>query len=276
MSSEEKENSKLITKKPIVVTGANGFIASHVIEQLLQSGYKVIGTVRSLETSKVEHLTKMDKKGNLELVIVKDLTEDGIFDSIVKDVEYVFHIASPFAIDTKNPEKELVEPAVLGTTNFLKSCNKTDTIKKVVITSSIAAVTDSPEGNVLLSEKDWNLTSSLKRNPYYYSKKCAEESAWKFMKDNKPNFELITINPAFVFGPGHKKGVSESQQIFIDLLTGKYPFVMDLHWAIVDVRDVAKSHIIAMENSKANGRYICSGTSANLDEICKILIKKKF
>jgi len=93
------------------------------------------------------------------------------------------------------------------------------------------------------------------------------------MSQNDAKFKLVTINPAFVFGPGHKKGVSESQQVILDIVEGKFPFLMDLHWATIDVRDVAYCHIRAIEIEESKGRYICSNGTSSFTEVCKIISK---
>jgi dihydroflavonol-4-reductase len=140
----------------------------------------------------------MKNSENLELVKA-DLTTDGAFDAIIKDVEYVLHIASPFIMEVKDPQKDLVDPAVKGTLAVLNACEKSGTVKKVVITSSIAAITDSPNPKVTYTELDWNKDSSLTRNPYYYSKRMAEETAWNFMKEKSPKFTLATINVGILY-----------------------------------------------------------------------------
>jgi dihydroflavonol-4-reductase len=187
----------LVTEEAVVVSGANGFVSLHVIESLLKLGYKVKGTVRDPSSSSNDVIKKLDTEGGkLELAKV-NLLDDGAFDEIVKGSEYVIHIASPFTMDIKDAQKDLVEPAVKGTLSMLEACLKSGTVKRVIITSSVAAITDSPNPNHIYTEKDWNKDSSLTRNPYYFSKKLAEESAWKFMEEKKPKFDLVVINPTF-------------------------------------------------------------------------------
>jgi len=250
--------SQLVTQQPVVVTGASGFIAAHAIQQLIQKGYKVRGTVRSLkDKKKYEYLTAMDPSNTMLELVEADLLKETGWDAVISGTEYVLHLASPYALNVNNPKIDLVDPALNGTLNILKACEKAKTVKKVVLTSSVAAITDSPVEGHLYTENDWNTESSLDRNPYYYSKKVAEEAAWNFVKGK--NFELIVINPFVVIGPEFSSNtINASVESIYNMLSGNFPGIISIAWCFVDVRDVAKAHILAMENSKANGRYICA------------------
>jgi len=134
------------------------------------------------------------------------------------------------------------------------------TVKKVIVTSSMAAVSDCFEPGKIYDENDWNETSSLTRNPYYYSKVLAEKAAYEFVNNlpEEQRFELVTINPFLVMGPALDNSINASVSTFLDLLNGKFSTgVPDLCYGIVDVRDVALSHILAMENPNSKGRYVC-------------------
>ena len=123
----------------------------------------------------------------------------------------------------------------------------------------MAAVTDEPDSNRVLTEDDWNTRSSLERNPYYYSKTLAERGAWDFVRQRQPLFDSIAINPFLVIGPSLVPGLNTSNQVFVDLLKGTYPGIVGLTWGFVDVRDVAAAHVRAMDTPSASGRYICAG-----------------
>jgi len=254
----------------VCVTGASGFIASHAISQLLEKGYTVRGTVRG-DTSSYSYLSSLPgAKERLEL-IQADLLTEGAFDSAVAGCEYVLHTASPYFVNVKDPQQELVDPAVKGTTNVLNSCKKAGSVKRVVLTSSMAAITDEPNSDKVFTENDWNTLSSLKRNPYYYSKVEAEKSAWDFVKSNETGFDLVAINPFMVIGPSLSPGLNESNKIFKDILSGAYPTIMSVNWGIVDVRDVASAHILAMETESANGRYLVSNEIMKMSEVIDFL-----
>jgi len=172
----------MITNKPICVTGASGFIASYIIRELLSGGYTVRGTVRGLkEGNKYEYLTSFPGAADRLSLVQAELLTEGSYDGATAGCEYVIHAASPYFLDTQDSQQDLVDPALKGTLNVLQACAKAGSVKKVVLTSSVAAVFDEPISGHVYTEKDWNETSSLKRNPYYYSKTLAERSAWDFV-----------------------------------------------------------------------------------------------
>jgi nucleoside-diphosphate-sugar epimerase len=260
---------------PILVTGGNGYIASWIIKYLLEDGHSVIATVRSLSNQKkCAHLSEIaaQSKGKLQIVEA-DLLKEGSFDAAAKGCEIVLHTASPFILDIKDPQKELIDPALNGTKNVLGAVNRSGTVKKVVLTSSVAAVfgdaieCEQTKGK-MLDESHWNNTSSLKHQPYSYSKVLAEKAAWEIQKAQN-NWEMVTINPAFVLGPSlSADSQSESIKIMTDIVKGKLMFgVPELYLGYVDVRDVAKAHIKAAFSDQAKGRYITVATSGGFIEM---------
>ena len=260
-----------ITESPILVTGASGFIASHIICELLSRGYRVRGSVRSLAKEKdFAHLRAMAGAERLEL-FAADLLADGAFDEAARGCSHVMHTASPYILEAKDPQKDLVEPAVQGTRNVLASCKKAGTVKRVVLTSSMAAVTDEPESDHVLTEEDWNTKSTLERNAYYLSKTLAEKEGWRFVAEEQAGFDLVVINPFLVVGPSYSPGLNTSNQLFVDLLKGTYPGIMNLTWGLVDVRDVALAHVLAMETVAAKGRYICAADTMAMRDVVALL-----
>jgi dihydroflavonol-4-reductase len=241
------------TAAPVLVTGGNGYIAAHVVEMLLEKNYKVRATVRDAsKPDKYKHLLQMkNAQTNLELVSF-DLTADEMDLKLLDNVEVVLHVASPFIVNVKDPQKDLVDPAVKGTLNVLSACLKSN-VKQVILTSSVAAISDSPKLRQI-TEDDWNDDCSLTKNSYNYSKVSAEKAAWKFMKDQvKGKFKLVTICPSLVFGPCHTDSVNTAVNVLQELLK---PVFLDLSVSFVDVRDVAQAHIAAFENEKSEG-YFC-------------------
>jgi dihydroflavonol-4-reductase len=109
----------------------------------------------------------------------------------------------------------------------------------------------------VLTEADWNTTSSISRNPYYFSKAEAERAAWRFVQDQRPGFDLVVMNPALVLGPAHTKALNTSNKLLVDMWGGVFPAVLHFTWAVVDVRDVAAAHRLAADSPEAAGRYIC-------------------
>ncbi len=263
------------TNKPVCVTGASGFIAAHIIRELLERGYHVRGTVRKTPENYPFLLALPGAAERLELVQA-DLLAAGSYDRAVEGCDYVMHTASPYVINVKNPQTDLVDPAVNGTETILESCLKSGSVKRVIFTSSIAAITDEPDSTKVFTEKDWNIMSSLDRNPYHFSKTSAELAAWDFIMKQRPAFDLVVINPFMVIGPSLGPSLNTSNEIIRDIMTGVYPVIMDINWGFVDVRDVAKAHVLAMETTTASGRYLCSAEAVHMREVLALLKSSGF
>lgn len=259
----------------VLVSGGNGFIASHVIEQLLAAGHQVVGTVRNPnDADKVGHLRRMAGADSRLTLVAADLNSPGAFDAYV-DVDCIFHMASPYVMNVKDAARDLVRPAIDGTLAMLKAAATQARVRRIVLTSSMAAITDEPDGRVL-TESDWNDKSSLTRNPYYFSKAEAERTAWAFVERERPSFDLVVINPFLVVGPAHSRDVNTSNQTFIDIAAGTYPAVMDLEWGYVDVRDVATAHVAAMAPGVPSGRYICASGNMTMAEVVELMRAEGF
>jgi len=252
--------------KPILVTGGTGYMASWIVKQLLDEGREVRTTVRNLaQKDKYAHLTALAVKSSGVLQFFEaDLLKKGSFSEAMAGCELVIHTASPFKISgLKNAQKELIEPALEGTRNVLDSVNATESVKRVVLTSSIAAIygdaidiRTTEKG--IFTEEQWNITSSAKHQPYPFSKTMAEKLAWE-MAGKQSRWDLLTINPGFIMGPSlSKRTDSTSIDLMLQLATGKFKTgVPSGEMAFVDVRDVAKAHILAGFSSTASGRHIC-------------------
>jgi len=255
----------------VLVTGASGFIASHVVRQLLAAGHRVRGTVRDPgREAAVAHLRALPGADERLALVKADLVEPGAFDAHVAGCDVVMHTASPYVLTVRDPQRDLVDPALRGTRSVLEACAKATGVRRVVLTSSVAAVTDQPEGRVL-TEADWNEKSALDRNPYSFSKTLAERAAWRFVEERRPAFDLVVVNPGLVIGPSMTKAVNTSNRILVDVLRGGFPAIVDLAWGVVDVRDVAAAHVRAMEVPAARGRYLCVAETRTLRQIVELL-----
>jgi nucleoside-diphosphate-sugar epimerase len=252
--------------KPILVTGGTGYLASWIIKLLLDEGREVRTTVRNIsQKEKYAHLTAIAVKNNGILQFFEaDLLKKGSFAEAMEGCELVIHTASPFRISgIKDAQKELVEPALDGTRNVLDSVNKTESVKRVVLTSSVVAVYGDAI-DILKTEKGifteeyWNTTSSVNHQPYPYSKTVAEKLAWE-MAEKQSRWDMLTINPGFIMGPSlSKRTDSTSIDIMLQLATGKFKTgVPSGKMAFVDVRDVANAHILAGFTANSSGRHIC-------------------
>lgn len=246
------------------VTGAGGFVASWLVAELLDRGRLVRGTVRA--RGRATHLTSLAGSTSLELYEA-DLLTPGAFDAVVEGCHTVFHTASPYVVDVADPQRDLVVPAEEGTLNVLRACRKAASVRRVVLTSSMAAVTDEPDERRVLTGDDWNTRSSLDRNPYYFSKVRAERAAWDFMMRDRPAFDLVVLNPFVTMGPALGSDLNTSNQILVDLVKGTYPAILRLNWGIVDVRDLAHAHVRAAEVPSAAGRYLCAQPAVSMRTI---------
>jgi len=267
----------LVTDKPVLVTGASGFVATYVIKLLLQKGYKVRGTVRSVKDAqtKYKYLYDLDQKGGLLELVEANLLSESSFDNHCNGLEYVIHIASPIVQSPKDPQKDLVDPAVKGTLSVLNAATKAGTVKRVVLTSSCAAITDEPKEGYLYTEADWNDQSTLDRNPYNYSKVLSERAAWKYMEElpaDKKTFDLIAICPNMIIGPELSKpkaqALNGSNSVIYKIAMGKFPVIIKLGFCFVDVLNVADAHVLAMEKKDANGRYLVACETLLMRDVC--------
>jgi dihydroflavonol-4-reductase len=259
-----------VTEAPVLVTGASGFIASHIVARLLASGYRVRGTVRDPSSPRHAHLVALPgAEDRLELVAADLLTPDA-FDEAVGGCEYVLHTASPYQIDVADPQRDLVDPAVNGTLSVLEACVTSDSVRRVVLTSSVAAITDRADGHVN-TEADWNTRSSLTRNPYYFSKTLAEQTAWSFVEREDVGFDLVVVNPFYVIGPSLGPELNTSHGFLTGITNGRVPAILAIEWAFVDVRDVATAHVLAMERPDAEGRYLIAAGTRTMRQVLDLL-----
>ncbi|GKZ33173.1 hypothetical protein AbraIFM66950_002962 [Aspergillus brasiliensis] len=278
----------------VLLTGANGFVASHILSLLLKRGYTVTATVRS--QAKADALIKShpEWKGKVNFVIVSDFTTQDPFNALFEEsktpFDYAIHAASPFKFDIKDIQGGMIDPAVKGTTQILKSAHQNGgrTLKRFVLLRSVVSVLDSfedmsREGSPY-TEKHWNPVAAQqaidRQDPvlgYSVSKIQAERKAWDFMQENSPNFDLAVINAAIVTGPmihpiSGRESINESNSLLsLASSTGLIPV-----WYFVDVRDVARSHVDALVNPAAGGQRILLVSGLLTPQLVVNSIRKHF
>jgi len=264
--------------KPVLVTGASGFIAIHCIIQLLEQGYHVRGTLRSMNREGELHktLARFVQAYDRLTLVKADLLEDTGWAEAVRGCDFVLHVASPFPLETPKDENDLIRPAREGTLRVLRAAAENG-VKRVVLTSSNAAISAGhPASKTHFDESDWSLPDSPTIDPYSKSKTLAERAAWEFMK-NLPQghpLELAVINPGLVLGPLPDTHQRTSGEFIQQLLSGKLPGLARLQFSCVDVRDVASAHLAAMVTPEAAGqRFLCVSEQFWIQEAAVILNK---
>ena len=268
---------------PILVTGGTGFIAGWIIRYLIEDGRRVHATVRDPNRrEKVAHLEALADKGPGTLKLFRaDLLDADAFDDPMQGCELVLHTASPFTLGPfKDVEAELIRPALEGTRNVLEAANRTASVRRVVLTSSVAAVygdaadlREVPAG--VFTEDHWNLTSSERHQPYSFSKTLAEKEAWS-IQSQQDLWDLVTVNPSMVLGPSlTSASASGSIGVMKQLGDGTARLgVPDIRFGVVDVREVAQAHLQAGFTPAAEGRHILSAAEMSLLEIAAVLRRR--
>ncbi|GAY36943.1 hypothetical protein CUMW_025520, partial [Citrus unshiu] len=290
---EEKRN------KVVCITGVSGFIASWLVNLLLQRAYIVKATVRD-PSQHTDHLRELDGAKERLLLLKANLLEEGSFDSAVDGCEEREMMMSGegegkvvcvtgasgfiaswlvklllqrgYTVNATVRDPNIVETAVKGTLNVLRSCAKVHSIKRVVLTSSTAAMTQN--GNpttpdVVIDETWFSSSVFCKENKKWYplAKTLAEEAAWKFAREN--GIDLVAINPGIVIGPFFHPILNFGADVILNLINGAQSFPSP--YRFVDIRDVAYAQIQALEVPTANGRYLLVGSVVQLYDILKFL-----
>lgn len=283
-------STKPASEQTILVTGASGFVAAHVLNSFLKAGYKVRGTVRSDQSANAVRKSHAKYADQLSFAIVKDVAAPGAFDEAVKGVDGVIHTASPFQMDVEDNERDLLDPAIKGTTGILEAIQKNNPdVKRVVITSSFASIIDMSKGlwpEHTYTEADWNPVTYQEAKEgsgpvaYCASKVFAEKAAFEYVEKNKPNFTVSTICPPMIYGPNEHEvtdlsKLNTSSADIYRLMNGSEKEVPDTSFfAFADVRDVGDAHMKAYETAgAAQQRYFITSGNFTYQEFCDIIRK---
>lgn len=267
----------IMNEEQVLVTGGTGFIAQYCILALLQAGYRVRTTVRSLdrETEVREYLKRGGAEpGDRLTCAATDLTSDRGWADAVAGCRYVVHGASPTPSGPQVTEEEWVRPAVDGNLRVLRAA-RAASVKRVVLTSAFGAIcAGHRQMNRPFNETDW---SDLTGNVWFYqkSKTLAERAAWDFVAREGGGLELAAINPVAVLGPALGPDYSHSIRLIKNLLDGQ-PGCPKINSGFVDVRDVADLHLRAMIDPAARGeRFLAiSGESLWMIDVARVLRRR--
>ncbi|XVE75184.1 hypothetical protein DITRI_Ditri12bG0075200 [Diplodiscus trichospermus] len=263
------------------VTGGTGFIAAYLVKSLLEKGCFVRATVRDPgDAGKVGFLWELDGAKERLKIMKADLMEEGSFDEAIQGVDGVFHTASPVLVPyDDNVQATLIDPCIKGTLNVLRSCSKArSTVKRVVLTSSCSAIryrfNVQKQETFSLNESHWSDPEYCKRYDlfYAYAKTIGEKEAWRVAKES--GIDLVVVNPSFVVGPLLAPQPTSTLRLILSIvkgLRGEYP---NTTIGFVHIDDVIAAHILAMEESKASGRLICSSSVAHWTQIIEMLRAK--
>ncbi|XVF84807.1 hypothetical protein PTKIN_Ptkin17bG0069100 [Pterospermum kingtungense] len=262
------------------VTGGTGFIAAYLVKSLLEKSYFVRTTVRDPgDVGKVCFLRELPGAKERLKIMKADLMEEGSFDEAIQGVDGVFHTASPVLVPyDNNVQASLIDPCIKGTLNVLTSCSKASSVKRVVLTSSCSSIRyrfDVQKQQISsLNETHWSDPEYCKRYKlfYAYAKTVAEQEAWRVAKES--GIDLVVVNPSFVVGPLLASHPTSTILLIFSIvkgLRGEYP---NTTVGFVHIDDVIAAHIIAMEESKASGRLVCSSSVAHWTQIIEMLRAK--
>ena len=241
---------------PIFVSGATGYLASHIIKLLLEQDFQVRGSVRSLSnTEKHSFLFSLVPSKSQNLILVEaDLTNEESWIKALEGCEYVIHTASPIPPYVPKDENDLIIPSVNGTRNVFLAAVK-NKCKKIIHTSSGLTICIG-NGGKLCNEGDWSDASKCFH--YAKSKFLSEKKVWELFEEFKEQIQLTVINPTLIFGPTFTKHNNASEALIAAILNGDFPGVPceDVGYAAVDVRDAALAHVNALFREESNGKRL--------------------
>ena len=275
----------------VFVSGATGYIAQHIVKELLTNGYKVIGSARS--EAKGKDLKDLVNSENFSYVVIPDISVVGAFDQALKDhpeISVFIHAASPVVFYTTDPKKDVIDPAVEGTKNVLNAIKQHGTnVSRLVVTSSTAAILPGLDfvKDKVFTEDDWNpctieIGISEPSKSYFVSKTFAEKAVWEFVKTQEPHFQVSVVNPSFVFGPQAYEIKDKSKlNSLSEILAGIFRSKADdqfpqLAGVLIDVRDVAKAHLVGFEKDEAINKRLLLANELFTPDLAAHIIKKNF
>lgn len=261
--------------KKILVTGGTSYIGKHCIAHLLEKQYDVKATIRDIknaESVKADLRKYLKKDINLKF-FEADLLKDNGWDKAIENCDAIMHVAGPYPMNFEGPEEDQIKPHEEGTLRILKLA-KSNNVQRVVLTSSIAAVWMGIPGDKDLDESKWTNEKIKHIDPYIKSKTIKEKAAWEYVSKNK-SIKLTTILPPVVLGPGIGDHMHTTSMKFFNIIAKReMPIAPPIKFGMVDVRDVAKMHVAALEKNESIGkRFIVSENTYWAKEFANKLIE---
>ena len=261
--------------KKILVTGGTSYIGKHCIAHLLNKQYKVRTTIRDLKRAdEIKSDLKKYLNNDFDIEFFEtDLLKDDGWNSAISGCDAIMHVAGPYPISFEGSEEDQIKPHEEGTLRILKFANSND-VERVVMTSSIAAVWMGVPGDKDLDETKWTNESIKNIDPYIKSKTVAEKAAWDYASKNK-SIKLTSILPPVVLGPGIGDHMNATSMKFFNIMAKReMPIAPPIKFGMVDVRDVAKMHVAALERDESiNRRFIISENTYWGKDFAQKLIK---
>ncbi|MDC0184005.1 NAD-dependent epimerase/dehydratase family protein [Candidatus Poseidoniales archaeon] len=262
-----------------VVTGASGYIGSHVVANLLARGTTVRATVRDAsDPERVDHLRALAvaEGGSLEIVEM-DLFDSDSVDAAIAGCTDLIHTAASVIVRSREPQTKIVDPSVIGTQNVVAAVERAGSVERFVHTSSTAAIRPMEwEDGMTLTTETWADDATLEANPYGLAKVSAERIVrdWHAEKPEDDRPHLVTIHPCMVFGPPmsprHLRG---SLALLMAMVRRDVPLNLPMQVSIVDVRDVAEAHVRALTGGENEGRYLTVAGEMMMNEMATALKK---
>jgi nucleoside-diphosphate-sugar epimerase len=260
--------------QPVCVTGAGGFIGTHLTARLLSAGHRVRATVRDATRSeRSAHLRGLENGSPERLEIVSaDILVPGSLDEAVAGCAWVFHLAAGVRLASGDPDRDIVAPTITGTSNLLDSIQRTESVQRLAVVSSISSVLDAHlRSDHVYTEDDWNADSTPHNDPHGYAETLAERRIWAFLEELDRPLDLLVINPVFALGPIHTAAHIRSSPALIQrILTGRYQGCPKLNFGVVDVRDICEALVRGVERG-VTGRFIVHAESLWMRQIAEVL-----